>query len=79
MLLVATDPDAEPSRAEQDDIEAWVDEMSGRGVLITGDRLRPPEFAKTARVRGDEASRCARLAGGTAPIDRINNGRGQYT
>ena len=55
MLFVTTDPDAEPHRAEDGDLEAWVEEMAGRGVVITSDRLRPPEFAKTVRVRGDEA------------------------
>jgi hypothetical protein len=54
MMFVATDPDAEPYRAEEDDIEAWVEEMTGLGVSITGDRLRPPEFAKTVRVRSDD-------------------------
>ena len=29
--------------------------MTERGVSIAGDRLRPPEFAKTVRVRGEEA------------------------
>ena len=54
-MFVATDPEAEPYVAEEDTIGEWVDEMIARGVSISGDRLRPPEFAKTVRVRGDEA------------------------
>ena len=55
MMFVATDRDAEPYAPEQDDIGDWVEEMAERGVSVAGDRLRPPEFAKTIRVRGDEA------------------------
>ncbi|MGI9824165.1 YciI family protein [Agromyces sp. Marseille-Q5079] len=55
MMFVVHDPDAEPYVAEEDDMAAWDAEMTRRGVSIAGDRLRPPEFAKTVRVRGEEA------------------------
>ena len=36
-------------------VEAWVDEMEGRGVLLPGGHeLRPVSDARTVRVRGDE-------------------------
>jgi hypothetical protein len=34
--------------------EAWVAEMSGRGVRLQGDRLRPVSDATTVRVRDQE-------------------------
>jgi len=34
--------------------EAWVAEMDGRGVRLTGDRLRPVADTTTVRVRGGE-------------------------
>ncbi|MFC4949581.1 YciI family protein [Pseudonocardia sp. GCM10023141] len=34
--------------------QAWVDEMTARGVRITGDRLRPVADTTTVRVRGGE-------------------------
>jgi hypothetical protein len=40
--------------AEEADVEPWVREMDGRGVRLTGDRLRPPSDATTVRVRGGE-------------------------
>ncbi|KQM80659.1 YciI family protein [Agromyces sp. Leaf222] len=55
MMFVVHDPEAEPYVAEEDDLAEWDAEMVRRGVSIAGDRLRPPEFAKTVRVRGDEA------------------------
>jgi hypothetical protein len=33
-------------------IDEWVDELETRGARLHGDRLRPPEEAKTVRVRG---------------------------
>ena len=54
-MFVVHDPEAEPYVAEEDDMAEWDAEMVRRGVSIAGDRLRPPEFAKTVRVRGDEA------------------------
>ncbi|WP_159607116.1 YciI family protein [Agromyces humi] len=56
MLFIATDPEAEPEEASGGlSIEEWVDEMTRRGVSIAGDRLRPPEYARTVRVRGEDA------------------------
>jgi hypothetical protein len=55
MMFVVHDPEAEPYVPADDDIAEWGAEVSRRGVWIAGDRLRPPEFAKTVRVRGDEA------------------------
>ncbi|WP_354244561.1 YciI family protein [Agromyces sp. PvR057] len=55
MMFVVHDPEAEPYVAEEDDMAEWDAEMVRRGVSIIGDRLRPPEYAKTVRVRGDEA------------------------
>ena len=56
MLFIATDPEAQPD-AEPGGltIDEWVAEMTGRGVTIAGDRLRLPEYARTVRVRGDDA------------------------
>lgn len=54
-MFVVHDPEGEPYVAEEDRMAEWVAEMTERGVSITGDRLRPPEFAKTVRVRGEEA------------------------
>ena len=39
---------------EEGDLEAWLDEMERRGVLQTGDRLRPTSEATTVRLRHGE-------------------------
>jgi len=52
LMFVVADPAAEPYDPEQDTIGAWVDEMTARGVAITGERLRPVEDATTVRMRG---------------------------
>ena len=36
------------------DLQAWLYEMEGRGVLETGDRLRPTSEATTVRLRHGE-------------------------
>ena len=36
------------------DLQAWLDEMERRGVLQTGDRLRPTTEATTVRLRNGE-------------------------
>lgn len=36
------------------DVQAWVEEMEGRGVRLHGDVLAPADAATTVRVRGDE-------------------------
>ncbi len=50
-MLVRNDPTAVPYDPAEDDIAEWGAEVGARGVWIAGDRLRPPEFAKTVRVR----------------------------
>ncbi len=51
---------AEPVPGPEDDpavassLGAWLEEMTARGVLVTGDRLRPVSDATTVRVRDDE-------------------------
>ena len=34
--------------------DAWVEEMAGRGIRLTGQRLRPVSDATTVQVRGGE-------------------------
>lgn len=56
MLFIATDPEARPG-AEPGGltIDEWVAEVAARGASIAGDRLRPPDHARTVRVRGGDA------------------------
>jgi hypothetical protein len=45
----------EGGKVEEDgDLQAWLDEMERRGVLETGDRLRPTSEATTVRLRNGE-------------------------
>src|SRR5688572_4772628 len=53
LLLICADEAIEVS-PEEADVEPWIREMEGRGVSVTGDRLRPPSEATTVRVRGGE-------------------------
>jgi hypothetical protein len=58
LLLICADESLELS-AEQSSVvdrttRAWVAELSGRGVRLQGDRLRPVSDATTVRVRSDE-------------------------
>ena len=53
-MFVVEDPTAEPYVPEEDNIGAWVEEMTARGVNQKGDRLRPAAEAKTVRRRGDD-------------------------
>ncbi|GAA1965057.1 YciI family protein [Agromyces allii] len=53
LMLVLHDDDAEPYVAAEDNIAEWGAEVDERGVWVAGDRLRPPEFAKTVRFRDD--------------------------
>ncbi len=39
---------------EADDAVAWAEEMTRRGVLVSGEVLHPPSDATTVRVRDDE-------------------------
>ena len=53
LMFVCTDPEGEPYSPEADTIDAWVAEGRERGLWVEGNRLRPPERAKTVRRRGD--------------------------
>lgn len=56
MLLICQDEDVvyeDPDKL-QAETWAWVEQMSRRGVRLSGNRLRPPSDATTVRVRGDE-------------------------
>ncbi|MGW9182765.1 YciI family protein [Agromyces sp. NPDC055661] len=60
LMLVVVDPTGERSDADgdadatDDDPEAWVREMDGRGVRQFGEVLRPPSDATFVRRRHDE-------------------------
>lgn len=54
LMFVATDPEAEPYVAAEDNITEWVDQVSAKGQYVTGSRLRPVEDATTVRVRAGE-------------------------
>lgn len=45
---------ANPGKDLLAETEAWVEEMDSRGVLKSGNRLRPATDATTVRVRDDE-------------------------
>jgi hypothetical protein len=53
LMLVQRDPEPDPDRPGSDDAANWADEATASGARLDGDRLRPPEEAKTVRVRGD--------------------------
>lgn len=53
LMLVCVDGPFEAEPGELDP-NPWVEEMEGRGVRLTGDRLRPPSDATTVRVRDGE-------------------------
>ena len=50
--VVAERTDLEPE--VESVLNAWVAEMTGRGILLHGDRLRPASDATTVRVRGGD-------------------------
>jgi hypothetical protein len=52
LMLVVTDPEANPAEEPPFTIEEWVTETSESGVNLDGDRLQPVERAKTVRRRG---------------------------
>jgi hypothetical protein len=59
LILICRDPAIEltpEQRAAMPGwVEAWVEEMEGRGVLLPGGHeLRPVSDGRTVRVRGDE-------------------------
>ena len=45
-------PEDDPAIASS--LAAWHEEMTARGVLVDGDRLRPASDATTVRIRNDE-------------------------
>ena len=49
--FVCTDPEAEPYDDAHDSMTQWEQEMQDKGILVTGDRLRPVEDATLVRVR----------------------------
>ncbi|HWM05701.1 MAG TPA: YciI family protein [Actinophytocola sp.] len=58
LLLIGGEPvDGAASSKEicaEDEAVAWVEEMTRRGVYVSGELLRPAEQARTVRVRDDE-------------------------
>jgi hypothetical protein len=59
LLLIGGEPadGASSSSREicaEDDALAWVEELTRRGVYVSGELLRPAEQARTVRVRDDE-------------------------
>ena len=54
MLLICYDETFTPAEELEPETVAWVEEMDGRNVRISGDRLRPPSDATTLRMRDDE-------------------------
>ena len=56
MMLVCTDPTVSPvESAGVEPVEAWVAEMSGRGVRLFGSELEPTGSARTVRGRDSAA------------------------
>lgn len=60
LLLICWDESRQLNAAESEamarDTTAWVTEMDGRKVRLTGDRLRPAAEAHSVRVRNGKAS-----------------------
>jgi hypothetical protein len=54
LTLMVTDKTAPPYIADDDNIAEWVNDQRAAGRAIGGDRLRPPQEAKTVRVRNGE-------------------------
>ena len=55
MMLICTDDSVVLSSQERAEMpaatQAWVREMDGSGIRLTGNQLRPPSDATTVRVR----------------------------
>ncbi|TAM71242.1 MAG: hypothetical protein EPN48_01280 [Microbacteriaceae bacterium] len=51
LFLICTDSTAEPYEAAEDNIEEWITDVTGSGVHVIGDRLRPGEEAVTVKRR----------------------------
>jgi hypothetical protein len=58
MMLVCADESAELSPEEQAEVgprfDAWMEEVTRRGIRLSGDRLQGVSDATTVRVRSDE-------------------------
>jgi hypothetical protein len=57
LMLVCVDPAFQPTPADlanAPDIEEWVEQTDGKGIRLTGSRIRPAGDATTVRVRGGE-------------------------
>lgn len=54
MLLIFHDESFSPPETIGAETDAWVEEMTRRGVRKAGDRLRPASDATTVRVREDK-------------------------
>jgi hypothetical protein len=59
LLLIGGEASPEPAPSskeicESDNAIAWVEEMTRRGVFVSGEVLQPPEAARTVRVREGE-------------------------
>jgi hypothetical protein len=52
LMLVCTDPEAEPDGGQSEDIAPWFEKYSANGWRVEGDRLRPGSDAVTVRRRG---------------------------
>lgn len=57
LMFVCTDPSAEQYDPKQDNVEAWVSEMDGRGIRISGHRLAGVDQAVTVRKRNGKVLR----------------------
>lgn len=54
LFLIVSDPEGEPTRDDESEVDRWVDTMDASGARILGERLRPAADATTVRRRGDE-------------------------
>jgi hypothetical protein len=56
LLLICTEGPFDPADHTPAELDArpWVEEMDGRGVRLTGNRVRAASDATTVRVRGGE-------------------------
>jgi hypothetical protein len=51
LMFVATDAEPDAIPEAPGDIEAWFEDVNGRGKWLDGDRLQPHSEAKTVRTR----------------------------
>lgn len=57
LLIIAHDDSFSPTETLVADIHCWIKEMTARGVLVSGNPLRPPGDAVTVRVRNHRLER----------------------